>query len=49
MVINEHIKVGSNSYQKVQTFKYLGSLLSNMNYIHEKINIIIQYKHFCFL
>jgi hypothetical protein len=31
----EHIAVGSNSYEKVKTFKYLGSLLTNQNSIHE--------------
>ena len=30
---NEHIKTGSNSYEKVKTFKYLGSSLTNQNYI----------------
>ena len=28
MLGNEHIKIGSNSYEKAKTFKYLGSLLS---------------------
>ena len=26
---NDHIMAGSNSYEKVKTFKYLGSLLTN--------------------
>ena len=26
MIANTHIKIGSNSYEKVKTFKYLGSL-----------------------
>ena len=25
MIANEHIKIGSKSYEKVETFKYLGS------------------------
>ena len=29
MIANAHIKIGSNSYKKVKTFKYLGSLLTN--------------------
>ena len=38
MIANEHhIKIGSNSYEKVKTFKYLGSLLTNQNYFQEKI------------
>ena len=31
------MKIGSNSYEKVKTFKYLGSLLANLNSIHEEI------------
>ena len=34
---NAHINVGSNSYEKVKTFKYLGSLLTNQNSIQEEI------------
>ena len=33
MRANAHIKIGSNSYEKVKTFKYLGSLLINQNSI----------------
>ena len=29
MIANAHIKIGSNSYDKVRTFKYLRSLLTN--------------------
>jgi hypothetical protein len=32
-----YIKIGSNSYEKLKTFKYLGSLLTNQNSIHEEI------------
>ena len=28
MIANVHIKIGSNFYEKVKTFKYLGSLLT---------------------
>ena len=31
IIANAHIKIGSNSYEKVETFKYLGSLLTNQN------------------
>ena len=34
MIANEHIVVGSNLYEKVKTFKYLGSLLTNQNSTH---------------
>jgi hypothetical protein len=37
MIENEHITEDSNSYEKVKTFKYLGSLLTYKNSIHEKI------------
>ena len=34
---DEHIMVGSNLYEKVKNFKYLGSLLTNQNFIHKEI------------
>ena len=34
---NALIKIGSNFYEKVKTFKSLGSLLTNQNYIQEEI------------
>ena len=37
VVANEHIKIDNNSYEKVKTFKYLGSLLTNNNSIREVI------------
>jgi len=37
MIANEHIKICSNSHKKVKTFKYLGSLLTNQNFILEEI------------
>ena len=36
-IANEHIRIGSNSYEKVKTFKYLGSLVTNQNSIQEEI------------
>ena len=36
MVTNQHIRIGSNSYEKVKTFKYLGSLLTNQNSVQEE-------------
>ena len=29
MIANEHIRISSNSYEEVKTFKYLGSLVIN--------------------
>ena len=57
MIANVHINIGSNSYEKVKTFKYLGSLLTNQNYFQEEIKcrlkagirVIIQSKHSCLL
>ena len=37
MIANGHIAVGSNSYEKLKTFKYLGLLLTNKNSIYEEI------------
>jgi len=35
MVANEQITLGRNSYEKLKTLKYLVSLLTNQNFIHE--------------
>ena len=35
LMANEHIKIGSNSYEKAKTFIYLGCLLTNQNSIQE--------------
>ena len=45
MIANEHIRIGSNSYEKVKTLKYLGSLVTNQNSIYEEIKS----KHYCLL
>ena len=37
IIANELIKIGSNSYEKVGTFKFLCSLLTNQKYNHEEI------------
>ena len=55
MMANEYIAVDSYLYEKVKTFKYLGSLLANQNSIHEEIkcrqkkelHVIIQSKYIC--
>ena len=47
MTANEHITVGSSSYEKVKTFKYLGSLLINQNYIHEEIKFGLTAGNLC--
>ena len=42
MIANEHIRIGSHFYEKVKTFKYLGSLLTRMMGIPENITIRIK-------
>ena len=37
MIVNEHIRIGGSSYDKVKIFKYLGSLLANQNSIRQEI------------
>ena len=32
LMANQHIAVGSHSYEQVKTFKYLGSLLTSKSY-----------------
>jgi hypothetical protein len=36
---NENNMVSSNSYEEIKTFKYLGSVWTNQNFIHEKVKI----------
>ena len=36
MIANEHIRTGSNSYGRVKTYKYLGSLVTNQTFIQEE-------------
>ena len=48
MIANEHIRIGSNSYEKVKTFKYLGSLVINQNSIQEEINCRLKSGNSCY-
>jgi len=43
----EHIMKGSKSYEKAKIFKYLGSLLTNQNYIHEEIKCRLKAGNSC--
>ena len=45
MIANEHIKIGSNSYEKVKTFKYL---LTNQNSIQEEIKCSLKAGNSCY-
>ena len=48
IIANAHIKIGSNSYEKVETFKYLGSLLTNQNSIQEEIKCKLKAGNSCY-
>ena len=48
MLVNAHIKIGSNSYEKVKTFKYLGSLWTNQNHIQEEIKCWLKAGNSCY-
>ena len=48
MIANGHIKIGNNSYEKVKTFKYLGSLLTNQNFIQEEIKCRLKAGNSCY-
>ena len=45
---NAHIKIGNNSYNKLKTFKYLGSLSTNQNSIQEEIKCILKTGNSCY-
>ena len=57
IMANNHITVGSNSYEIVENFTYLRSFLRNINYIHEQLrwnvdlkqefHVIIQSTNIC--
>ena len=47
MMTNEHIRIDSNSYEKVKTFKYLGSLVTNQNFIQEEIKCRLKAGNSC--
>ena len=47
VIANEDIKIGSNSCEKVKTFKYLGSLLKNQNSIQEEVTCRLKAGNSC--
>ena len=48
MAGNEHFKIVSNSYEKLKTFKYLGSSMINQNYIKEEIKCRLKAGNSCY-
>ena len=48
IIANEHIKIGSNSYEKVKIFKCLDSLLTNQNSVQEEIKCRLKAGNSCY-
>ena len=48
LIANAHIKIGSNSYEQVETFNYLGSLLTSQNSIQEEIKCRLKAGNSCY-
>ena len=48
MIAKEYITVDSNSYEIVKTFKYLGSLLKNLNSIQDEIKCRLKARNSCY-
>jgi hypothetical protein len=46
---NEHKRAGSNACEKAKTFKYLSSLLTNQNSIHEEIKCRVKAENSCYI
>ena len=48
MIANEHIRIGSNFYEKVKSFKYLGTVVTNQNSIQEEIKCKLKAGNSCY-
>ena len=48
MIANELIRIGSNSYDEVKTFKYFESLVTNENYIQDEIKCRLKAGNSCY-
>ena len=48
METNELIRIGNNSYEKMKTVKYLGSLVTNQNSIEEEIKCRLKVGNSCY-
>jgi hypothetical protein len=48
MISNEHIRIGSNSYEKLKSINYLGSLVTNQNYIQNEIKCRLKEGNSCY-
>ena len=48
IIVNAHMKVGSNCYEKVKTFEYLDYLLTNQNSVQEEIKCRLKGGNSCY-
>ena len=48
MIANELIRIGSNSYEKLKTIKYLGSLVTHQNSIQDEIKCRLKAGNSCY-
>ena len=48
MIANEHMRKGSNFYEKMKTLKYLGSFTTNQNYVQEEIKYRLKAGNSCY-
>jgi Type IIA topoisomerase (DNA gyrase/topo II, topoisomerase IV), B subunit len=48
LIVNEHLWIGSISYVKIKTFKYLGSLVTNRNSAQEEITFRLEAGNACY-
>ena len=48
LIANVHIRIGSNSYEKVEIFKYLGSPVANQNTIQKEIKCRLKAGNSCY-
>ena len=47
MIANKNIRIGNNSYEKVKSFKYSGSLVTNQNSIQRDIEYRLKVVNSC--
>ena len=48
MIVNELIRIGSNSYEKVKTFEHLGSLVTIQHFIQAAIKCRLKAENSCY-
>jgi hypothetical protein len=48
VISNEHIRIGTNSYENMKHFKYLNSLVTYQNFIEEEIKCSLKAGDSCY-